>query len=347
MPTGLNSDNYHNDSDSNRKCSICNSKTSYKEKTKWGKKERWRGTRQNPTCGRCYARARWKERFVPADVKCDNCDSTETTQSKYRTPTWVKNKDREGGYLCRSCFTTMRNTGVVFSEERKANVTAGIRQAIDAGKVFGRKLYTINEAAFDTITQESAYWIGYLITDGNVYVGKTGNPRIALTLKEADYEHLVKFSKFLNCSYKILRKTIKLHGKIIIQYTLRFSSKHIAEVLTGFGVVARKSLIAKVIGLESNKDFWRGVVDGDGWIGPSNGRDGDKITLTGSYDLLSQFKTFIETSIPESIVNIKQEGRYCRLYLYSYTARAVARLLYNDCSIALERKLSKAQKMFS
>ena len=86
-----------------------------------------------------------------------------------------------------------------------------------------------------------------------------------------------------------------------------------------------------------------GVIDGDGWIDNSNGKDdGDKISLTGSYDLLSQLKTFIETSIPKSTVKIKQEGRYYRLYTYSRTARAVAKLLYNGCSIALERKLSKA-----
>ena len=151
---------------------------------------------------------------------------------------------------------------------------------------------------------------------------------------------------FLSCSYEILRKTIKIQGKTIIQNTLRFSSKHIVEALAGFGLVARKSLIAKVIGLENDRNFWRGVVDGDVWIGLRNGMDGDKITLTGSYDLLSQFKTFIETSIPEAIVNIKQEGRYYRLYIYSYIARAVAKLLYHGCSIALERKLSKAQKMY-
>ena len=58
--------------------------------------------------------------------------------------------------------------------------------------------------------------------DGNVYIGKTGNPRIALTLAESDPEHLVKFSKFLNCSYKILRKKAKLNDKTINQYILRF-----------------------------------------------------------------------------------------------------------------------------
>lgn len=93
------------------------------------------------------------------------------------------------------------------------------------------------------------------MADGSIFKEKTGNPRIALTLKEADYEHLIKFSSFLSCSNKILRKTIKLQGKTIVQYTLRFSSKRIAEVLTGFGVIARKSLIAKVIGLENDRNF--------------------------------------------------------------------------------------------
>jgi hypothetical protein len=116
-------------------------------------------------------------------------------------------------------------------------------------------------------------------------------------------------------------------------------------VITKFGVIARKSLIAKVIGLENNRHFWRGVVDGDGYINNRNGQDGDKIILTGSYDLLKQFKTFIETMISGSEATFKQYGKYYRLYIYSYTARAVAELLYKDCSIALERKLIKAQKM--
>jgi DNA-binding transcriptional regulator WhiA len=160
---------------------------------------------------------------------------------------------------------------------------------MEKGVIFGRKVHTINESVFGAITEESSYWIGFLMADGSVFKEKTGNPRIALTLAKYDHEHLVKFTKFLNCSYKILRKKTKAKGKIIIQYTLRFSSKHIAEVITKFGVVARKSLIAKVIGLENNRHFWRGVVDGDGYINNRNGQDGDKIILTGSYDLLKQF----------------------------------------------------------
>ena len=59
---------------------------------------------------------------------------------------------------------------------------------------------------FDTITEPSAYWIGNLMADGNIYTGKTGNPRISLTIAERDHEHLVKFRKFLNWSNPIAEK---------------------------------------------------------------------------------------------------------------------------------------------
>jgi hypothetical protein len=33
-----------------------------------------------------------------------------------------------------------------------------------------------------------------------------------------------------------------------------------------FGVIPKKRLVAKVIGLEGNRHFWRGVLDRDGWL---------------------------------------------------------------------------------
>jgi hypothetical protein len=93
-----------------------------------------------------------------------------------------------------------------------------------------KELYTVNEAAFDDITEESSYWLGFFKVDGCIFKEKTGNALISLTLREADYQHLVKFSRFLNCSYQILKKTMEIRGKTIIHYTLSFSSKHIAEI---------------------------------------------------------------------------------------------------------------------
>jgi hypothetical protein len=203
----------------------------------------------------------------------------------------------------------------------------------------GPKVHTMDESVFDAITEQSAYWIGNLMADGN--------PRIALTLAERDREHLVKFRKFLNCSNDISPKKSRLKGKIWKQFTLRFTSKRLAGKLIAFGVTHRKSLTAKVIGLEGNKHFWRGVLDGDGHIKNKDGKDGDKVIVTGSNYLVRQFKDFIKHNIAGSVVRVKQEKKYYRLYIYSYTARKLLELLYADCHIALDCKLAKARRMFS
>jgi hypothetical protein len=209
----------------------------------------------------------------------------------------------------------------------------------------GPKVHTIDETIFDIITEPSAYWAGNLMADGNIYTGKTGNPRISLTLAARDHDHLVKFGTFVNCSNPILIKISKVNGKIWKQYTLRFSSKRIAGNLIGFGVTARKSLTAKVIGLQDNKPFWRGVLDGDGYIKNRDGKEGDRVVISGSHDLMCQFMIFIETNIPNARTRLIADRKIYRLTLYYYTARKIVGLLYENCVVALDRKLEDARRM--
>ena len=108
-----------------KKCSICGSTTTYKDKNKWGEFEHWRGTPKRRICGRCYARANWKKRFIPVNAKCYQCGSVKTTLSKYGTPNWVR---REWGYLCRSCYTRQRNNSRDYSS---LTVTISNREYIE------------------------------------------------------------------------------------------------------------------------------------------------------------------------------------------------------------------------
>jgi hypothetical protein len=111
--SSTNTETHNGKSRSIKKCSTCGGST-YNEKTKWGTYEHWYGTSDCPICKRCFNRSIWQKRFVPLDVKCDRCQGTETIRTKYGTSQWVKNREREGGYLCWSCYIVKRNTGKYF-----------------------------------------------------------------------------------------------------------------------------------------------------------------------------------------------------------------------------------------
>jgi hypothetical protein len=104
----------------------------------------------------------------------------------------------------------------------------------------------------------------------------------------------------------------------------------------------RKSLTAKAIGLEDNKHFWRGVLDGDGYIKNRDGKDGDRVGVVGSYNLMCQFITFIKKNILDARIRLIVDGKIFRLIVYSYMARKIIGLLYENCLVALDHKLEKA-----
>lgn len=168
------------------------------------------------------------------------------------------------------------------------------RQGVPRRK--GRESMTslqLDEAAFDEITEESAYWVGFLMADGCVN-DTQGQGRVSLSLAVRDVAHVRKFREFMKCSNKISysKPTITHHkGKPSIgtgSYSFTFMSSKVGVALAKFGITPRKSHTAKVEHLEDDRHFWRGVVDGDGSLYWSDGKP--NITLIGSFDLVSQFR---------------------------------------------------------
>ena len=198
-----------------------------------------------------------------------------------------------------------------------------------------RRTNQIKEDVFDTITEESAYWIGFLLADGNVYHPPKRSKQLNLGLAEKDWEHLEKFKKFVGSNKKLYYNA----GGVFIS----FYSNRMVEKLAEYGIVPRKSKIAKVPEqLKNNRHFWRGMIDGDGWVVERHD-DSTILGLCGTLDIVFGFKRFIESrawyiaGIPDVKPHQKTECcwevKYGGLYV-----RNLLNILYSSCRISLERK---------
>ena len=117
-----------------------------------------------------------------------------------------------------------------------------------------RRKYTVNEKAFDLVTDESAYWVGFIMADGCIsynYQAPSYAPRLRINLKTCDIGHLDKLRTFL-----------KYDGIIALRdndryCSLEITSGYLVQSLKRFGITERKSRSTSIIGLDNNLHFWR------------------------------------------------------------------------------------------
>ncbi len=127
----------------------------------------------------------------------------------------------------------------------------------------------VNEHAFDVLTPESAYWIGFLMADGCVSREHAGKSlRLSLRLSVKDREHLERFRAWLGSRHAIYEKDhLDPAGKPRRSCCLQIASEPLCTALCRWGVQPRKTgRKAPAPELENDRDFWRGCVDGDGSV---------------------------------------------------------------------------------
>jgi len=213
-----------------------------------------------------------------------------------------------------------------------------LRSASDA-----RRKLMLNEYAFEQVTEESAYWIGFLMAVGTIIQRGPASVDIALALPAHDFSHLERFKAFLGSSHAITSTS----GR---DQTYRFAvrSKRLADTLATYGVVPGKTHMAKVIGLENNRDFWRGVIDGRGTLRYLNVGVGlapaPRLELVGPEMLLEQFLMFVDrytTATLEAALTpvLRPYRNTYRIAADSETTFSIVKILYENCSVALARKL--------
>ena len=217
--------------------------------------------------------------------------------------------------------------------------------------------YEYNKSVFSNeLTEEKAYWVGFLMADGCVVKDRLGRKTVSVQLQSQDKHHLEKLRAFI-CPKKPIYEKIYYHKKFKKTFsscTLSFSGDDIRNDLIGYGVVCRKSTSEFALkDINNNRHFWRGVIDGDGSVceykEKSRKTHTQEISLYGSKQLLEQFISFINLNIFETkrIPNKKNSGNCYQVHFTSKKARILVDYFYSNCNIYLDRKYIIAQKMIN
>ena len=131
-------------------------------------------------------------------------------------------------------------------------------------------------------TYDKAYFLGFLITDGNI---GADNNAIRLSLKLDDIHILETFTKKVNSSNKLYIRKDKP------EVTFAVKSQQWKQDLQQFGVIPNKTSSVELIQLspELMPHFVRGLIDGDGWISAKS----HQIGFCGNEKMTTQLRDFL------------------------------------------------------
>lgn len=225
-----------------------------------------------------------------------------------------------------------------------------------------------NEYIFgDLLNNEAFYWLGFLAADGCIHKQKKGGQDcVSLELSIIDIEHINKFKFFLDCSNPVTtREQYKYKiNNVIIDKSFKFAairlySQIISDTLTGYGITPKKTFSLDITNkiILNNKNFWRGVIDGDGSIFQTKDRykkykDGKfyrdsavpRIRLIGSLSLCNSFKEYCLKYI-DSNGSVLSSGKIFSYEQKGKNAYFLIEHFYKDSQFYLNRKYEKAMEI--
>jgi len=200
------------------------------------------------------------------------------------------------------------------------------------------KKHTANEHYFDTLTEQSAYILGFIFADGNVaYDPENGYYSMTITASEKDAAHLEKMRKLLSSTKPLLYSPSTKSNRLIV------NSKKLCQKLIAYGVVPRKSLIVEfpIIPKEYVNHFLRGIIDGDGNVRFVKRKRSPYFEITIASGSLT-FCQGIVSTIEEHIgitTRIRKAGQHTHILQYSCSrGEKLANFIYSDATLFLKRK---------
>ena len=205
--------------------------------------------------------------------------------------------------------------------------------------------HTINENAFlDVNEKECAYFYGWLLTDGCLTKTKySHNVSIEIGLKDRVILDSLQSYIANGNTVRVRHRFDKRTDKTYSMCSYAFQYEPITSRLMSLGLSERKSMkewCPEVFLF--NRDFWRGVLEGDGYL--SKLGSCTKMQICGSEEICNQWFDYCKSVVPEMHMTISQDSRKNGLY-HTYSGRfdeckAVLDSLYIDVPehLRLERK---------
>lgn len=217
--------------------------------------------------------------------------------------------------------------------------------------------YKCNPTVFSVIdNEEAAYWIGFLAADGSLLKDKPN--KVTLTLARKDREHITKFKAFLGAENPVLdyernqSKSSLVKGSGPIS-SLAIDNPQIAADLRSLGFSHDKTYSLKPpsgdqVPKHLLKHYWRGMIDGDGWLcyNPDKGYCSIILGLCGTKEICEGFKQFFNdngcTLNPSPRHNKQSKSNYSIEIKGFKEVSNVLTLLYSGATVFLDRKYDKA-----
>ncbi len=217
------------------------------------------------------------------------------------------------------------------------------------GRRFPHRSCTLNEAAFDDVLSNpvAAYFAGLLFADGCIGTKKGGQSTVSLGLSGDGDTLVYALRDFLGSSHKV-RVEVPEGGYATQERktSLAVASDRLVQALSHYGLTPRKSMTATVPdSMLFNRDWWRGVIDGDGWVAIS-AKGVPIIGVVGTRETCEAFMTFVRTITP-SKARATPLNSIWQSKAGDSNAYRVALAVYANCQLALPRKLATAQEIIA
>ena len=214
----------------------------------------------------------------------------------------------------------------------------------------GFRLPKFNDKVFDVWTEESAYWLGYIVADGSIDKKK---PFLSVSTKKSDKYQLEKLAFFCDFKGKIYtaKHTHKKTGKEFYQCYLNLTSNHLIERLFSLGVYNRKSYLdmpyLKFIPEEFIIPFLMGHFDGDGHVRIRTQNSAEIAWLGGKTVMEEIYQWMINKGLNVKLYK-RNDCKLWRCYIMAKNSRMVLCNWYLKLgNKTLERKRLIIQKMIA